>query len=73
MNTQREKKVIPNFRALYSKRKRVSVRKDVKVVFLPGRVLVKIRVKDRKERREQWAGVSLFEEVQSKKLDVYKF
>ena len=29
--TERERKVVPSFRALYSKRKRLSVRTDVKV------------------------------------------
>ena len=49
---ERERKVIANFRALYLKRKRVSVRTEVKVNLLPGRVLVKVRVKDKKETRE---------------------
>ena len=33
-------------------RKRLFVRTEVKVDFLPGRVLVKVRVKDKKETRE---------------------
>ena len=41
-----------------------SVRIDVKVVLLPGRVLVKIRDKDGKERREWWAEVLQREEIQ---------
>ena len=49
------------------------MRIDVKVVLLPGRVLVKTMDKDRKERRMWWAAVLLREEIQSKRLGVYKF
>ena len=49
------------------------MRIDVKVVLLPGRVLVKIRDKDGKERRESWVEVLLREEIQSKRVGVYKF
>ena len=45
----------------------------MKVVLLPGRVLVKIRDKDGKERREWWAEVLLREEIQSRRVDIYKF
>ena len=43
------------------------------VVLLLSRVLVKIRDNDRKERRECWAKVLPREEIQSKRIDVYKF
>ena len=49
------------------------MRIDVKVVLLAGRVLVKIRDEDGKERRKWWAEVLLREEIQSKTVDVYKF
>ena len=49
------------------------MRIDVKVVLLPGRVLLKIRDKDGKERRELWAEVLQREEIQSKRVDVHKF
>ena len=52
MNYAEREEGFPNFRALYSKRKRVSVITDVKVHFLPGRVIVKVRVKNKKETRE---------------------
>ena len=50
MNYAEREEGFPNFRALYSKRKRVSVITDVKVDFLPNRVIVKVRVKNKKER-----------------------
>ena len=41
------------------------------VFLLLSRVLMKIRDKDGKERRECWPEVLLREEIQSKRLDVY--
>lgn len=40
------------------------------VVLLLSRVLVKIKDKDGKGRRECWVEVLLFEEIQGRRLDV---